>query len=40
MVKQQKLRQEIIEKLGTNTEFENVLELPYLDACIHGNLFF
>lgn len=35
--RQQKLRNEIIEKLGKNNDFETVMELPYLDACIHGN---
>ncbi|KAM7349409.1 putative cytochrome P450 28a5 isoform 2-T2 [Cochliomyia hominivorax] len=36
--RQQKLRQEILDKIGTNYDFDNMMELPYLDACIHESI--
>uniref|UniRef100_A0A1I8NYL5 Cytochrome P450 n=1 Tax=Stomoxys calcitrans TaxID=35570 RepID=A0A1I8NYL5_STOCA len=35
---QQKLRQEITDKLGKNRDFGIIHELPYLNACIHESL--
>lgn len=36
--KQDKLRKEILEKLGHDNDFDTIMDLEYLDACIHGNL--
>ncbi|KAM7349410.1 putative cytochrome P450 28d1 [Cochliomyia hominivorax] len=36
--KQDKLRQEILEKLGQYNDFETIMDLEYLDACIHETL--
>lgn len=36
--RQNTLRNEILEKLGKNTDFDTLVDLEYLDACIHGNL--
>lgn len=34
--KQDKLRTEIFEKLGKDNSFDAIMDLEYLDACIHG----
>ncbi|XP_065365375.1 cytochrome P450 3A24-like [Calliphora vicina] len=36
--KQDKLRKEILEKLGHDNEFDSIIGLEYLDACIHETL--
>ncbi|KAI8126815.1 putative cytochrome P450 28d1 [Lucilia cuprina] len=36
--KQDKLRKEIFEKLGHDSDFDTIMDLEYLDACIHETL--
>ncbi|XP_046803038.1 probable cytochrome P450 28a5 [Lucilia cuprina] len=36
--KQDKLRKEILEKLGHDSDFDTIMDLEYLDACIHETL--
>ncbi|XP_073829669.1 probable cytochrome P450 28a5 [Musca autumnalis] len=36
--RQKILRNEIQEKLGSNNDYDTIIDLPYLDACIHETL--